>query len=119
MTFLIADDSPRMRASFKKTIERKVPDNHKVFEASEGGEAVKLYEEVRPDWVLMDIKMEPMDGLEASRIILRTHPEARIIILTNYDDAGYRKAAGEVGVRQYVLKEQINQIASIVLGSQT
>lgn len=116
MVFLIVDDSPRMRESFKRTISQSVPNNHKVYEAADGNEAIRMYDEVRPDWVLMDIKMEPMDGLEASRIILASHPEARIIILTNYDDVGYRKAAREAGVRKYILKERFNEVPAILLG---
>ena len=114
MVFLIADDSPRMRESFKHTISRTVPDDHKVYEAGDGGEAVRMYEQVHPDWVLMDIKMEPVDGLSASRAILAAHPDAKIVILTNYDDPGYRKAARDIGIRAYLLKEHLNKITEIV-----
>jgi len=114
VVFLIADDNPRMRQSFKQTIMRHVPDDHKVYEAADGGEAIRLYEEYHPDWVLMDIKMEPMDGIEASKSILRVHPGAKIIILTNYDDPAYRKAAQEAGVRDYILKEQFGNDLKIV-----
>ena len=116
MVFLIVDDSPRMRESFKRMIARRAPNNHRVYEAADGSEAIRLYNEVLPDWVLMDIKMEPMDGLEASRAILAAHPDAKIIILTNYDDAGYRRAAREAGVRDYLLKERLNKLPSIILG---
>ncbi|MBI4430061.1 MAG: response regulator transcription factor [Ignavibacteriales bacterium] len=116
MTFLIADDSPRMRESFKRTILRNVPDGHTVYQARNGGEAIQMYENLRPDWVLMDIRMEPVGGLEASRVILAAHPDAKIIILTNYDDAGYRKAAREAGVHKYILKEQLNEIPGILTG---
>ncbi|MBI2619020.1 MAG: response regulator transcription factor [Ignavibacteriales bacterium] len=103
-----------MRESLRKTIANKVPDNHTVYEARNGGEAIQMYENVHPDWVLMDIKMEPVDGLEASRVILAAHPHAKIIILTNYDDAGYRKAARDAGVREYVLKEHFAEIPGIL-----
>jgi DNA-binding NarL/FixJ family response regulator len=83
MTFLIAEDNGRMRESITRFIASKIPDQHTIYEASDGGEAIDLYERVRPDWVLMDIKMEPIDGLVTSRTILAAHPEARIIILTN------------------------------------
>ena len=116
MVFLIADDSPRMRESFKRTISRTVPDHHTVHEAGDGGEAIRLYEQVHPDWVLMDIKMEPVDGLSASRSILAAHPDAKIVIVTNYDDPGYRRAAAEAGVRAYLLKEQLHQLNPIFTG---
>jgi len=114
MVFLIADDSPRMRESFKRAISGKVPDGHTIHEASDGGEAIRLYETIRPDWVLMDIRMEPVDGLAASRSILQAHPDAKIIILTNYDDPGYRNSARDAGVRAYVLKEKLSEIPFIL-----
>jgi two-component system response regulator DegU len=73
-----------------------------------------MYEQQRPDWVLMDIQMEPVDGLIASRMILAAHPDAKIIILTNYDDPGYRQAARQLGTRAFILKEHLADIAAIL-----
>lgn len=114
VVFLIADDSARIRESFKRTINRTVPDHHTVVEATDGAEAIRLYEEAHPDWVLMDIKMEPVDGLSASRAIMTAHPDAKIVILTSYDDASYRAAAHDAGVRGYLLKEHFNEIPTIL-----
>ena len=114
MVFLIADDSPRMRESFKRTLHGKVPDGHTIYEASDGGEAIRKFEELQPDWVLMDIRMEPVDGLAASRSILQAHPDAKIIILTNFDDQGFRNAARDAGVLAYVLKENLKEVPFIV-----
>ena len=114
MTFLIADDNQRFRESVSRYILSNIPDHHKIFEASDGGEAAALYGRVLPDWVLMDIAMEPMDGLTGSRTILQEHPEARIIILTNYNDPDYRTAAKEAGVAAFVLKERLIELLSIL-----
>ena len=114
MTFLIVDDSQPFRNSVSRYIQSRIPDHHKIYEATDGGEAVTMYEDVRPDWVLMDIAMEPMDGLTGSREILCKHPKAKIIILTNYDDADYRSAAKDAGASAYVLKDHLNEIPSIV-----
>jgi DNA-binding NarL/FixJ family response regulator len=114
MKFLIAEDSPRMRASIKTFITTRIPNHHTIYEASDGGEAVDLYERTHPDWVLMDIMMEPMDGLVASRKIMAAHPDAKIIILTNYDDKRYRRAAEEAGVRAFVPKERLNSITAFL-----
>ncbi len=73
-----------------------------------------LYERVHPDWVLMDIAMEPVDGLAASRTILKLHPDAKIIILTNYDDPDYRDAARKVGTIAFVLKEHLSDLLVIM-----
>jgi YesN/AraC family two-component response regulator len=91
MTLLIADDNQRMREAIKRTIHGGVPDDHTIYEASDGGEAIDLYDRVRPDWVVMDIKMEPIDGLVASRAIMAAHPDANIIILTQYNDGATTK----------------------------
>ncbi len=114
MTFLIAEDSQRMRESIKRTILNKLPNHHTIHEAADGGAAIEMYEQSNPDWVLMDIQMEPIDGLVASRTILAAHPDAKIIILTNYDDSGYRRAAKQMGTRAFVLKEHLNEIPVIL-----
>jgi two-component system response regulator DegU len=114
MVFLIAEDSSRMRESIKRTILSKLPNHHTIHEAADGGAAIELYEQAHPDWVLMDIQMEPVDGLVASRTILAAHPDAKIIILTNYDDSGYRQAAKALGTRAFILKEHLSEIPGIL-----
>ena len=114
MTFLIAEDSVRMRASIREYLSTKIPNHHTVVEATNGSEAIELYERAHPDWVLMDIQMEPVDGLVASQTILAAHPDAKIIILTNYSDSGYRQAAKAMGTRAFVLKEHLNEIPVIL-----
>jgi DNA-binding NarL/FixJ family response regulator len=114
MTFLIAEDNQRMRESIKRAILSKLPNHHTIHEAADGGAAIQLYEQAHPDWVLMDIQMEPVDGLVASKTILASHPDAKIIILTNYDDSGYRQAAKELGTRAFILKEHLNEIPGIL-----
>ena len=114
MKFLIAEDSSRMRESIKRFLTSNIPEGHTFYEASDGCEAVEIYDRVCPDWVLMDIEMEPMDGLVASKAILTSDPGAKIIILTNFDDAGYRKAARQVGTIAFVSKEHLAELSVIV-----
>ncbi len=115
MTFLIAEDNQRMRESIKRMLLGRIPDHHSIYEASDGRQAIDIYECARPDWVLMDIRMESVDGIAASRAIMTAHPEAKIIILTSYDDDHYRRAAKEAGTRAFVLKEHLNDIPAILL----
>ncbi len=114
MTFLVVDDNQGFRETVSRYILANIPNHHCIFEATDGEEAASLYEQVHPDWVLMDIDMAPMDGLAGSRAILSKHPEGKIVILTNYDDPDFRDAAKEAGTLAFVLKEHLNDIRSIV-----
>jgi len=87
-----------------------------VHECADGSEAPAAYAEQRPDWVLMDIMMEKMDGLTATRQIKATYPEARIMILTGYDDNDLRAEAKSVGACEYITKENLHELRRI-LGS--
>jgi two-component system, NarL family, response regulator LiaR len=114
LILLIAEDNARMRESIKRYLHSRIPDHHTVLEAEDGGQAIECYERMHPDWVLMDIAMEPVDGLAASRAILGAHPEAKIIILTNYDEARYRAAAREIGTKAFILKEHLGDILPLL-----
>ena len=114
MTFLIAEDNTHMRQSIKRFLLKHIPDPHIFFEAADGGEASTLYDRYTPDWVLMDIEMKPTDGLTASRTILATHPSAKIIIVTSFDNIGYREAAQEAGALAYVMKTDLHELESII-----
>src|SRR5881628_793189 len=114
MKLMIVEDNVRMRQMIRKVIVRTIATVDVIDECSSGSEAIEHYARVQPDWVLMDIEMEPMDGLTASRKILQSHPGAKIIIVTNYDDVRYRRTAAAAGVRGYVLKENLNDIRAII-----
>ncbi len=85
-------------------------------ECEDGAEAVREYPRVRPDVVLMDIAMKGLDGLQATRQIRRAFPEARVIMLTQYDDPDLRLAAKEAGAVGYLLKDDLSQL-QLVLSS--
>ena len=104
MTLLIVEDNPLMRRLIASLLRDLAPI---IYECSDGAEALAAYREHRPDWVLMDIEMERVDGLEATREIIAAFPEARILIVTNYDDEELREAAREAGACDYVLKDQL------------
>ncbi len=95
-------------------IRSNIPDHHSFYEACDGDEAASLYGRIHPDWVLMDIAMEPVDGLAGSRAILSAHPEAKIIILTNYDDPDYRQVAKDSGTSAFILKEHLSELITIL-----
>src|SRR5258705_8146346 len=104
MKVLIVEDNRNMRDAIKRMLQGLTP---QVRECRDGSEALGAYIAFRPDWVLMDIKMEAVDGLTATREIRDAFPEARIIILTNYDDPLMREAAREAGASEYLLKDDL------------
>src|SRR5947207_3310111 len=85
-----------------------------IVECAGGAEAVALYLATRPDWVLMDIHMADGDGLTATREICRRDAAARIVIVTQFDEEEFRRAAAEAGAVGYVLKENLLGIRRLV-----
>lgn len=82
--------------------------------ATNGEMAVELYEELRPDLVLMDIRMEGMNGIETSEKILLMDPEAKILLLTTFQDDEYIRKGMAMGVKGYILKQNVgNLLASL------
>ncbi len=112
MKLLIADDNKRMR-SMLKTVVRDVADE--VVECDDGNEAVELYGSVRPDYVLMDIQMKKMDGITATKMIRKSFPTAKVIIVSNFSDQKFRFAAGVAGVSGFVPKENLLEVLKFVI----
>ncbi|GAB3962270.1 hypothetical protein GCM10029978_017380 [Actinoallomurus acanthiterrae] len=81
---LLADDQELVRAGLRMVIDA-TPDIEVVGEAATGAEAVRLVRELRPEVVVMDIRMPGMDGIEATEMITTGSVAARVIILTTYD----------------------------------
>lgn len=108
---LIVDDSLPMRELIKLTLTGIA---EIVGECTDGAEALAAYERLHPDWVLMDIGMKNVDGITATRQITTAHPEARIMIVTDYSDEEMRRAAQEAGALHYVFKENLLEILEIL-----
>lgn len=109
---LIVDDNAKMRGAIKMVIGKAAGD---AMECENGAEAVRLYREHHPEWVLIDIRMDEMDGITATRRIVAENPNARIIIVTNYDDADFRRDAAEAGAFAYVTKDDLSLLNRIIL----
>jgi DNA-binding NarL/FixJ family response regulator len=101
---LIADDHPLFRHGIVALLSA-TPDMEVVGEASTGEEAVSLAAALQPDLVLMDIQMPGVNGVEASRQILRQSPQVRILMVTMFEDDASVFTAMRAGARGYVLKD--------------
>lgn len=76
----------------------------------DGIEAVKLYNEHNPDLILMDIRMEKMNGIDATKEILEIDPSAKILLITTFQDDEYISQALSLGCKGYILKQNIQGI---------
>jgi DNA-binding NarL/FixJ family response regulator len=101
---LIADDHALVRSGLRSMLQRE-PGIEIVGEARNGREAVELCRSLRPDLVLMDVRMPEMDGLEATRAIKRELPELGVLMVTMHENRDYMLEATKAGASGYVLKD--------------
>ncbi len=111
MTVLIVDDNMSVRRLLRRAISA---DASSIWECSDGIDAARAYAEHQPDIVLMDVRMPAMDGLLATRTLRRADPDAKIIIVTDYDDDDIRVAATEAGASGYILKQNLTELAQLL-----
>ena len=103
-TLLIADDQALVRVGLRKILESE-PETTVVGEAADGEDAVAAARRLRPDVVLMDIRMPVLDGIEATRRIVRAQPGARVLILTTFGLDAYVYDALRAGASGFMLKD--------------
>jgi DNA-binding NarL/FixJ family response regulator len=101
---LLVDDQELMRMGFRMVMDTQ-PDLSIVGEAANGREAVACARRLRPDVVLMDVRMPEMDGVEATRQIIASASDVRVIILTTFDLDEYVYAALRAGASGFLLKD--------------
>lgn len=101
---LLVDDQTLIRQGIRVLLMTE-PGMEVIGEAANGKEALKLVEELRPEVVLMDVRMPEMDGVTATREITAAHPEIGVIILTTFDDEAYIFEGLRAGARGYLLKD--------------
>jgi DNA-binding NarL/FixJ family response regulator len=101
---VVADDHPVFRSAIRQTLERH-PDLVVVAEAANGREALDLCRRLRPELVLMDLRMPDMDGIAATHAIKREFPETLVLLLTALDESSGLSESLEAGAAGYVLKD--------------
>lgn len=111
MRVMIVDDSQSVRRLIKSVLQSE---GAEVIECNDGQEALDIFVKNEPDLVLMDLEMKDVDGFEATRQIIAEFPEARILILTSFDDDTIKAAALAAGASGYLLKGDREQIRKLV-----
>jgi DNA-binding NarL/FixJ family response regulator len=102
---LIADDQALMRGGFRMILDAE-PDIEVVGEAIDGADAVRGFERLHPDVVVMDVRMPTMDGIDATRRITALEPAARVLMLTTFDLDEYVYEALRAGASGFLLKDR-------------
>lgn len=104
ISIVIVDDHQLFREGVKRILDFE--DSFEVVaEGDDGSEVAALYEEFKPDVILMDINMPKVNGVEATEMLLKDYPEAKVIILSIHDDGSYVTHALKTGALGYMLKE--------------
>lgn len=103
-SILLAEDQSLVRQGLKMMIEMD-PDFKVTGEAENGAEALELCRRQLFDLAILDIRMPVMNGLEASRVLRREHPDLKILILTTFNDESYALEAMKNHVNGYLLKD--------------
>ena len=111
MKLLIVEDNAEMRRLITGLV-RDIAET--INECSDGSQALAAYIEDQPDWVVMDIRMDLLDGITATRKLIETFPEAQIVIISDFDDAKLRAAASAAGACAYVMKEDLFALRRIL-----
>lgn len=111
MRLLIVDDHSGMRRMIGKVVSDMVSE---IEECSDGAEALAAYSRFLPDWVLMDIEMDQMDGITATREIINVHPDAKVLIVSKYGDEQLLEAAFKAGACGHVIKENLLAIREVL-----
>jgi len=102
---LVADDQALMRTGFRMILDAQ-DDIEVVGEAIDGEDAIRQYERLHPDVVVMDVRMPTMDGIRATERLTAVDPPARVLILTTFDLDQYVYEALRAGASGFLLKDR-------------
>ncbi len=111
---MIVDDHAVVRGGLSKFLQVH-KDLELVGEAENGKEAIRLAEQLRPDVVLMDLKMPEMDGVAATRELRQRHPNTRVLVLTSFAEDNMVQGALQAGATGYLLKNvSVSELATAI-----
>lgn len=111
---IVVDDQPLVRKGLASLLSLE-EDLEVIGQAPDGKTAISMAEQLRPDVVIMDVRMPGGDGVTAAEQILACHPEIKIVMLTTFDDDEYIVRAVQAGISGYLLKDsEVDEIAQVV-----
>jgi DNA-binding NarL/FixJ family response regulator len=111
MTLLIVDDNAAVRKMIRQLMH---PMFDAIDECEDGLAAVNAYDALLHDFVIMDIQMPILDGIEATEAIMANDPEARIFLVTAHDNPEYRRRAAASGAMAFCMKDDILALHSLL-----
>jgi two-component system, NarL family, response regulator DegU len=111
MKYLIVDDNAQFR-TYLCSILVQLGDEYRELE--DGTEVNEVYKRFKPDWVLLDIQMQPMNGFTAVQRLKQEFSDARIAIISNYTDRHYREKAAALGAAVFVAKDDLSDLEKIL-----
>jgi CheY-like chemotaxis protein len=109
---LLVDDNPHVRAVIRAVLAGHVSD---LAECDDGDQVLAFYEAFRPDLVLMDIRMPGLDGIQATALLKKAHPTARIVIVSDHEQDDLKAAARQAGAEAYVVKTDLVVLRELLM----
>lgn len=120
LRLLLADDHKLLRSGLKLLLQRN-PDMLVIGESADGEQTIKLFEQLKPDILLLDLSMPNISGIDCLKEIKSRYPQSKVIVLTMHEDESYIKEAMQAGAAAYVHKsaadtDLFKAIASVQAG---
>ena len=107
---MIVDDHPDMRRMIRSIVLNNGERQCEIIECVNGEDAVRQYDALLPDYILMDVQLATMDGFAAAERIYENDPKASIIFVTSHNTSAYRTKAKLLHARGFVSKENLSEL---------
>ena len=115
MRILIVEDNPKIRRLLRVFLS----DVADVCECSDGDEVISAYTDWQPAWVVMDVQMQRVNGIHATRLLKNAFPDSRVVMLSEHNDPEIRAAAIDAGACRYLLKDDLNALRFFLLETES
>ena len=114
MKIMIVDDNSKIRRLVRSIMEMHCIGSVEIVFCANGYETFEKYQSEPTEWIIMDIQMPVMNGLEAAKKILAHNKKEMIILITNHKDPNFKERANKIGVKHFVQKENLTTIPKII-----